>query len=70
MIDFLFEQGCELIIIACNTASAKALRQLQQKFLIKKALLILVNTKKMLQRQSCTQIAMSTKYPTNYLIIN
>ncbi len=34
-VDFLFEQGCELIIIACNTASAKALRRIQQEFLPK-----------------------------------
>lgn len=27
----LFEQGCELVILACNTASAKALRTIQQK---------------------------------------
>ncbi len=27
----LFSMGCELIIIACNTASAKALRNIQQK---------------------------------------
>lgn len=26
----LFEKGCNLILIACNTASAKALRQIQQ----------------------------------------
>ena len=26
----LFEQGCELVILACNTASAKALRTIQQ----------------------------------------
>ncbi len=32
-VDFLFKQGCELIIIACNTASAKALRKIQQEFL-------------------------------------
>lgn len=32
-IDFLFEQDCSLIIIACNTASAKALRRLQQTYL-------------------------------------
>lgn len=31
--DYLFDQGCELIIIACNTASGLALRKLQQKFL-------------------------------------
>lgn len=28
---YLFEQGCPLVILACNTASAKALRSLQQK---------------------------------------
>lgn len=28
---YLFEQGCRLIILACNTASAKALRTIQQK---------------------------------------
>lgn len=27
---FLFEQGCPLIILACNTSSAKALRTIQQ----------------------------------------
>ncbi len=30
-IDHLFAQDCKLVIIACNTASAKALRTLQQK---------------------------------------
>lgn len=30
---FLFEQGCALIIVACNTASAAALRRLQQEYL-------------------------------------
>lgn len=32
-IDQLFAQDCKLIVIACNTASAKALRNLQQKVL-------------------------------------
>jgi len=32
-VDFLFKQGCELIILACNTASAEALRKLQQEYL-------------------------------------
>ncbi len=32
-VDFLFKQGCELIIIACNTSSAKALRKIQQEYL-------------------------------------
>jgi len=27
---FLYEQGCSLVILACNTASAKALRTIQQ----------------------------------------
>jgi glutamate racemase len=30
---YLFDQNCKLIIIACNTASAKALRSIQQKIL-------------------------------------
>lgn len=34
-IDFLFAQGCNLIIIACNTASARALRKIQQEYLPK-----------------------------------
>ena len=30
-VKYLFSQGCELIVLACNTASAKALRTIQQK---------------------------------------
>lgn len=30
-VKYLFAQGCPLIILACNTASAKALRSIQQK---------------------------------------
>jgi glutamate racemase len=30
-VNYLFNQGCNLIILACNTASAKALRTIQQK---------------------------------------
>lgn len=29
-VEFLFSQGCPLVILACNTASAKALRTIQQ----------------------------------------
>ncbi|MDD5750879.1 MAG: glutamate racemase [Candidatus Pacebacteria bacterium] len=29
-IDFLFQKGCELVILACNTASSEALRKIQQ----------------------------------------
>ena len=31
-VDFLFKSGCKLIIIACHTASAKALRKIQQEY--------------------------------------
>ena len=32
-LDFLFKNGCELVIIACHTASSKALRKIQQEYL-------------------------------------
>lgn len=32
-VNFLFEKGCRLIVIACFTASALALRELQEKYL-------------------------------------
>ncbi|TNE53788.1 MAG: glutamate racemase [Bacteroidetes bacterium] len=32
-VEYLFAQGCELVILACNTASAKALRSIQQQVL-------------------------------------
>lgn len=35
-VEFLFSQGCELVILACNTASAKALRAIQQRVLPEK----------------------------------
>lgn len=34
-VKYLFNQGCHLVILACNTASAKALRNIQQKDLPK-----------------------------------
>lgn len=36
-IEELFDRGCELVILACNTASAKALRNIQQRNLPKMA---------------------------------
>ncbi len=30
-VEWFFNQGCELVVLACNTASAKALRTIQQK---------------------------------------
>lgn len=32
-VEYLFKNGCELVILACNTASARALRRLQQEYL-------------------------------------
>lgn len=32
-VEYLFRQGCPLVVIACNTASAKALRTIQQRHL-------------------------------------
>jgi glutamate racemase len=32
-VEFLFASGCPLVILACNTASARALRTLQQRYL-------------------------------------
>jgi glutamate racemase len=34
-VEFLFKQNCSLVILACNTASALALRKIQQEFLPK-----------------------------------
>lgn len=34
-VEWFFKQGCQLVILACNTASAKALRSIQQKDLPK-----------------------------------
>lgn len=30
-VNWFFDQGCELVVLACNTASAKALRSIQQR---------------------------------------
>ena len=32
-VNWFFAQGCDLVILACNTASAKALRNIQKNFL-------------------------------------
>lgn len=34
-VDFLFSRDCELIVIACNTASSEALQKIQQEYLPK-----------------------------------
>jgi len=33
-VDYLFKRGCQMIILACNTASAEALRKIQQEWLL------------------------------------
>ncbi len=33
-VDFLFKKGCEIIVLACNTASSEALRKIQQEYLL------------------------------------
>lgn len=35
-VDFLMRQNCKLVIVACNTVSANALRKIQQQYLPKK----------------------------------
>jgi len=35
-VDFLFKEGAEIIILACNSASSEALRKIQQEYLPKK----------------------------------
>ena len=32
-VEYLFRRGCPLVVIACNTSSAKALRRIQQEYL-------------------------------------
>src|SRR3990167_978938 len=34
-VDFLFRNNCELVVLACNTASSEALRKIQQEYLPK-----------------------------------
>ncbi len=34
-VDYLLKQGCEIVILACNTASAESLRKIQQEWLPK-----------------------------------
>lgn len=34
-VDFLFKKNCDLVILACNTASSEALRRIQQQYLPK-----------------------------------
>lgn len=48
-VEFLFTQGCQLVVLACNTASAVALRRIQQELVLthypgKKVLGIVVPT--------------------------
>jgi glutamate racemase len=57
-VDFLFDQGCELVVLACNTSSANALRTIQREVLPddpqKRVLGILVPTIEQLSGRSWT----------------
>lgn len=59
-VNFLFEQDCELVILACNTSSANALRRIQEERLPenpeKRVLGILVPTIEQLSGQSWTTV--------------
>lgn len=41
-VDFLFKKNCQLVIFACNTASAKALCKIQKKYPNKKVLGVII----------------------------
>lgn len=64
-IELLIDKGCILIIIACNTASAKALRKIQQQWLPKnapniKVLGVVVPTIETLNKSDFPTILMAT----------
>ncbi len=59
-VDWFFAQGCTLVILACNTASAKALRSIQQNHLVKnypgkRVLGVIRPTTEIIGQQSSTQ---------------
>ena len=62
--EFLFHQGCALIIVACNTASAGSLRRLQQEYLPhstfrdRRILGVVVPTLEAAIEQGCTRIGL------------
>lgn len=71
-IDYLFkEHDCELIIVACNTASAAALRQIQQDYLPanypdRRVLGVVVPTLEAAATMGCEKIGLiATKYIIN-----
>jgi glutamate racemase len=59
-VDWFFAQGCTLVVLACNTASAKALRSIQQNHLPKnhpgkRVLGVIRPTTEIIGQQSTTQ---------------
>lgn len=65
----LFAQGCDLIVMACNTASAACLRRLQQEFLVqhypdKRILGVIVPTLEVAIEQGARQIGMLATHRT------
>jgi glutamate racemase len=62
-VEYLFDQGCPLIIIACNTASANALRRLQQTYLAehypdRRILGVIIPTVEAAIEAGCTRIGL------------
>ncbi len=62
-IEYLFESGCQMVIIACNTASAETVRKLQTEFLPKhhpdkKILGVIVPTVEELNFDKKTKVAL------------
>ncbi len=60
-VQHLFDAGCQIIIIACNTASAEALRKIQQEYLPahfpdRRVLGVLIPAAEVAVKQSSTQI--------------
>jgi glutamate racemase len=69
-VKWFFDQGCSLVILACNTASAKALRTIQQNDLPKLApgkrvLGVIRPTAEIIGTFSETQKCGNTGYPGN-----
>lgn len=71
-VEYLFEQGCPLVVIACNTASANALRRLQQTYLPhspyadRRVLGVIVPTIEAALASGCTRIGLiGTSFTVN-----
>ena len=55
-VDWLFGQGCKLIILACNTAAAAALRRIQQESPERKVLGVLIPVAETVAKENPTDV--------------